>query len=72
VLEGDGERSTGRVIVLDRRFQFSFRRLRPIFHFTDGFSAAIGACAGLSLAGALAGLGIPARRQAAESTATSV
>jgi hypothetical protein len=31
--------------------------------FTDGFSAAIGACAGLSLLGAVAGLALPRRRE---------
>jgi hypothetical protein len=33
--------------------------------FTDGFTAAIGACAALSLTGALAGLTVPGRRSAA-------
>jgi EmrB/QacA subfamily drug resistance transporter len=37
--------------------------------FSDGFAAALGACAALSLLGALAGLGLPARRGAAESAA---
>src|SRR5215207_4832980 len=37
--------------------------------FSDGFAAAIGACAGLSLIGALAVLGLPARR-GAETAAT--
>jgi hypothetical protein len=39
--------------------------------FSDGFAAAIGACAGLSLAGALAGFGLPGRRRAG-SAATPV
>jgi EmrB/QacA subfamily drug resistance transporter len=38
--------------------------------FNDGFAAALGACAGLSLVGALAGFGLPARRGAAESAPT--
>jgi EmrB/QacA subfamily drug resistance transporter len=40
--------------------------------FSDGFAAAIGACAGLSLVGALAGFGLPARRGAAETATTPV
>jgi MFS family permease len=40
--------------------------------FSDGFAAALGACAGLSLLGALAGLVRPARRGAKESSATPV
>jgi EmrB/QacA subfamily drug resistance transporter len=40
--------------------------------FSDGFAATIGACAGLSLAGALAGFAIPARRGTAPSAATPV
>jgi len=40
--------------------------------FSDGFSAALGACAVLSLAGALAAFGLPARRGTAESTPTPV
>jgi EmrB/QacA subfamily drug resistance transporter len=40
--------------------------------FSDGFAAALGACAGLSLLGALAGLARPARRGANESSATPV
>jgi EmrB/QacA subfamily drug resistance transporter len=40
--------------------------------FTDGFAAAIGACAGLSLIGALAGLGLPARPRAADDAAMPV
>jgi Major Facilitator Superfamily len=40
--------------------------------FSDGFAAALGACAGLSLLGALAGLALPARRGANEGAATPV
>jgi predicted MFS family arabinose efflux permease len=36
--------------------------------FTDGFTPAIGACAALSLAGAIAGLAAPGRRRAASRT----
>jgi EmrB/QacA subfamily drug resistance transporter len=38
--------------------------------FSDGFAAATGACAGLSLAGALAGFALPARRGTAAGAAT--
>ena len=38
--------------------------------FTDGFTAAIGACAALSLTGAIAGLAAPGRRSAASRTPT--
>jgi MFS family permease len=37
--------------------------------FTDGFAPAIGACAALSLIGAIAGLGVPGRRAAASTAA---
>jgi EmrB/QacA subfamily drug resistance transporter len=40
--------------------------------FSDGFAAALGACAGLSLAGALAGVGLPARRSGATGAAPAV
>ena len=40
--------------------------------FSDGFAAALAACAGLSLVGALAGLGLPARRRDAESALTPI
>lgn len=40
--------------------------------FSDGFAAALGACAGLSLLGALAGLARPPRRGASETSATPV
>jgi EmrB/QacA subfamily drug resistance transporter len=40
--------------------------------FSDGFAAALGACAGLSLLGALAGLVLRARRSAAGGAATPV
>jgi EmrB/QacA subfamily drug resistance transporter len=40
--------------------------------FSEGFAAAMGACAALSLVGALVGLGLPARHGAAESAATPV
>jgi hypothetical protein len=39
--------------------------------FSDGFSAAVAVSAGLSLAGALAGLGLPARRRVAGAEAAS-
>jgi hypothetical protein len=48
------------------------RRLRIPGEFGDGFAAALGACAGLSLLGARAGLALPARRGANEGAATPV
>ena len=40
--------------------------------FTDGFAPAIGVAAALSLAGAIAGLGLPSRRDAARLRATPI
>jgi hypothetical protein len=46
--------------------------LRVHEEFSEGFAAALGACAGLSLLAALAGLALPARPRADEGAVTPV